>query len=437
MKKWYFKKWLFPGFILFGIFVLYVYNKPVKKNTVLMSTPLTYRDSRFETFLTLPDDVSPPVFDVYFATDREPAEKGPFQPEFYGNERSSSLSLGIVKVRLGAEEMNWPEIRATSLMEKRTKAIPLSIERIESLHKIGTAVETLEASLHKETLSVDPFISRINHRLANSDTKSIFIFVPGFRVDFTYPVLVATELWYYMGCSGAFIAYSWPSKQRLRDYFSDIETAAFTAQHFRMLLLYLADRTEAEYIHILSYSAGARIVSQALHELRLMTYGIEVSQFKKTLKIGQVIFTAPDIDLMLFAARYRDGFADIADKITIYTNANDNALNWALRFFGWPRLGAPGELGLTPEEIRSLEDFGKTVIIDVAEAENSASGNGHGYFIKSPWVSSDILLTLRCGLVVSERGLLKPKGLTVWSFHSKYPSTIRRLIKKIIKTTTY
>ena len=314
-------------------------------------------------------------------------------------------------------------------MEKRPKAIPLDIERIETLHKIGSAEKTLEASLHKEIQTHDPFIARINHRLSNSDTKSIFIFVPGFKVDFTYPVLVAAELWYYMGCPGAFIAYSWPSKQRLRDYFSDIETAAFTAQHFRMLLLYLADRTEAENIHILSYSAGARIVSQALHELRLMAYGIRVSRLKKTLKIGQVIFTAPDIDLMLFASRYRDGFDDIAENITIYTNANDNALNWALRFFGWPRLGAPGELGLTPEEIRSLEDVGKTVIIDVAEAENSASGNGHGYFIKSPWVSSDILLILRYGLEVSERGLLKPKEVAVWSFHSKYPSTIRQLIK--------
>jgi len=162
-----------------------------------------------------------------------------------------------------------------------------------------------------------------------------------------------------------------------------------------------------------------------------MAYGIQVSQLKKTLKIGQVIFTAPDIDLMLFAARYRDGFDDIAENISIYTNANDTALNWALRFFGWPRLGAPGELGLTPEDLQSLKDLGKTVIIDVAEAENTASGNGHGYFIKSPWVSSDILLTLRYGMETLERGLLKPKEVAVWTFYSKYPSTIRQLIENI------
>jgi len=427
MKKWLSIKWLIPGFILLVVVVLYAYNRPVKKNTVLMSTPLIYRDSRLEPFLTLPGDVSPPVFDVYYATDRETVEMDPFHPAFYGNERSSSLSLGIANVRLGSGDTNWPEIRAVSLMEKRSKKVPLNIERIEALHKIGSGEKTLEASLHKGIQTEDPFIARINQRLSSSDTKSIFIFVPGFKVDFTYPVLVAAELWYYMGCPGAFIAYSWPSKQRLRDYFSDIETAAFTAQHFRMLLLYLADRTKAENIHILSYSAGARIVSQALHELRLMAYGIQVSRLKKTLKIGQVIFTAPDIDLMLFAARYRDGFEDIAENITIYTNANDTALNWALRFFGWPRLGAPGELGLTPEDFQSLKGLEKTVIIDVAEAENTASGNGHGYFIKSPWVSSDILLTLRYGLKAAERGLLKRKETTVWSFHSKYPLRMKQL----------
>jgi hypothetical protein len=110
MKKWFSIKWLIPGFILLVVVVLYAYNRPVKKNTVLMSTPLIYRDSRLE----------------------------PFHPAFYGNERSSSLSLGIANVRLGSGEMNWPAIRTASLMEKRSKKVPLNIERIEALHKIDS-----------------------------------------------------------------------------------------------------------------------------------------------------------------------------------------------------------------------------------------------------------------------------------------------------------
>ena len=432
MKQRFSIKWLIAGLILLFAVVLYVYNRPVKMYTFLMSTPQIYRDSGLEPFKTLPEDVSPPVFDIFYATDREPVKMDLFHPAFYGNERSWDLSLGVTNVRLGTEKMNWPEIRALSLMEKRPRAIQLNIEGIETLHRISTAEIKLETSIYNKGIQTDdPFITRINHRLSNSDSKSIFIFVPGFKVDFTYPVLVAAELWYYMGSPGAFIAYSWPSKQRLKDYFSDIETSAFTAQHFRMLLFYLADRTEAEHIHILSYSAGARIVSQALHELRLMAYGVQVTKLKKTLKIGQVIFTAPDIDSMLFASRYRDGFDDIADNITIYTNANDTALNWALRFLGWPRLGAPGELGLTPEDLQPLKGLKNTAIIDVAEAENTASGNGHGYFIKSPWVSSDIMLTLKYGLGVTERGLTKRKDTNVWHFDSEYPLRLERFSKEI------
>jgi esterase/lipase superfamily enzyme len=144
-----------------------------------------------------------------------------------------------------------------------------------------------------------------------------------------------------------------------------------------------------------------------------------------------VIFAAPDLDAMLFTARYRDGFEDVADAITIYTNANDTALKWALRFFGWPRLGAPGELGLTPEDLQHLKEFGNTVLIDVAAAENVASGNGHGYFIKSPWVSTDLLLTLKQGSSPQERGLRYNQVDAAWVFPESYPQKIKQIAEQI------
>ena len=377
----------------------------------------------------LPDDITPPVVEVFYATDRQPTDQPFLNLKFYGNDRSMDIYLGAATVRLGNEEMSWREIEKASLMKERSLAVPMEIIGTEVLHEIGSASKSLEESLRQRKDTKDHFLASIESRLANSKTKTIYIFVPGFKVDFTYPVLVAAELWHYLGYQGVFIAYSWPSGQRIRDYFSDVETAAFTAQHFRILLNYLALKTEVENIHILSYSAGARIVSQALHELRLTASRMLVSQFKRSFKIGQVIFTAPDIDMMLFTARYRDGFEDIADSITIYTNANDTALNWALRFLGWPRLGAPGELGLTPGDLGSLKEFENTVIIDVAAAEDAASGNGHGYFIKSPWVSTDLLLTLKNGAKPQKRGLSWQEANAVWYFPENYPLMVGQVIK--------
>jgi esterase/lipase superfamily enzyme len=396
-----------------------------------MSTPLIFRDGLIKPYDKLPDDITPSTLEIFYATDRQPTDKIFLHPVFYGNDRSMSLYLGTATVRIGSDEMTWQEIEKFSLMRERVREVPIQLVGVKRLHEIGSASKSLEESLRKKTDAKDLFLARLNSRLSNSKIKTIFIFVPGFKVDFTYPVLVAAELWHYLGYPGAFIAYSWPSRQRLRDYFSDVETAAFTAQHFRMLLRYLAEKTDVESIHILSYSAGARIVSQALHELRLTAYKIPVPQIKEFLRIGEVIFAAPDIDTMLFTARYRDGFEDVADAITIYTNANDTALKWALRFFGWPRLGAPGELGPTPEDLQHLKDYGNTTLIDVAAAENVASGNGHGYFIKSPWVSTDLLLTLKHGSDPPKRGLRYNEVDAAWVFPESYPQKIRQVVEQI------
>lgn len=425
------KIWIPAAVFLIAAAYLFIYNRPIElQKAVLMSTPIMYEKGSSKPYEKIPSDVAAPRVNVFYATDRQPTDASIIDPLYYSNDRSMHLFLGRAIVRFGDADMAWADIEQGSLRRDRLRAIPLEIEKVEMVHKFGSPVELLTDSLREQASKDDPFIKAIKERLSHSENKSIFLFVPGFKVNFAYPVLVAAELWHYLGYSGAFIAYSWPSRQRIRDYFSDVETAAFTAQNFRMLLLYLAQIKDVEHIHILSYSAGARIVSQALHEIRLMAHGLPMADARADLKIGRVIFTAPDIDMMLFSSRYRDGFADIADSITVYTNANDTALNWALRFIGWPRLGAPGELGLTPGELKSLESFTRTESIDVSAAEEAASGNGHGYFIKSPWVSTDILLTLKYGTPPSERGLTRQRDDFAWEFPNNYPETIREAVQQ-------
>jgi len=424
------KIWVPAAVILLIAGYLFIYNRPIElQKAVLMSTPIMYLEGSIKPYDKLPPDVTAPHVKVFYATDRQPTDATIINPLYYGNDRSMHLSLGQATVRFGDEDMDWAEIERDSLQKDRTLRIPLEIEKIEKVHQFGSSAELLIESLRQQASRNDPFSTALKARLAHSKDKAVYIFVPGFKVDFAYPVLVAAELWHYLGYSGAFIAYSWPSRQRIRDYFSDVETAAFTSQHFRMLLLYLAQMPDVEHIHILSYSAGARIVSQAIHEIRLMAHGLPMADVRANLNIGQVIFAAPDIDIMLFSSRYRDGFEDIVDSITIYTNANDTALNWALRFFGWPRLGAPGEMGLTPKELQALEGLLKTKSINVAAAEEAASGNGHGYFIKSPWVSTDVLLTLKYSSPPSQRGLIQQTDNIAWEFPEDYPERIRQAIQ--------
>ena len=69
-------------------------------------------------------------------------------------------------------------------------------------------------------------------------------------------------------------------------------------------------------------------------------------------------------------------------------------------------------------------------IVNVTEASQATAGNGHGYFRRSPWASSDILITLAYGLSPRQRGLVREENSPIWAFPADY---IERLRAAIIK----
>ncbi|MEE8055621.1 MAG: hypothetical protein V3T38_06200, partial [Gammaproteobacteria bacterium] len=73
---------------------------------------------------------------------------------------------------------------------------------------------------------------------------------------------------------------------------------------------------------------------------------------------------------------------------------------------------------------------GDISVIDVASAEGSTHGNGHAYFRKSPWASSDILMTLAYDLPPAECGLVRKTGASVWTFPPDYIEHLRAALMK-------
>ena len=72
------------------------------------------------------------------------------------------------------------------------------------------------------------------------------------------------------------------------------------------------------------------------------------------------------------------------------------------------RFTAMGKLSLedfTPAGLDFLREARDAAVIDVTSAENATAGNGHWYFMSSPWVSSDLLLLFKTGGTPDERGL--------------------------------
>ncbi len=69
-----------------------------------------------------------------------------------------------------------------------------------------------------------------------------------------------------------------------------------------------------------------------------------------------------------------------------------------------------------------------TVLIAVLAAIAGCGGTGHGgysCFRTSPWVSSDILITLMYGLSPAQRGLVSYEEFPVWDFPDDYVTRLR------------
>ena len=277
----------------------------------------------------------------------------------------------------------------------------------------------------------EEFAALVNEKLATSQRKDIYIYVHGFRVVFENPLLVGMELWHFLAYDGVAISYAWPSTPSKWAYFSDIESAALAAHHFRIFLNYLAEETEAERIHIIGYSAGTRVLIETLFQLALERGDQDKAAIQESSRIGHVILVGSDFDRELFASYVLDGMLDVPADLTVYLSDTDKALGVSRWLFRRERLGQmwrESEMAPTTAELLSRKEG--LVIIDVTDAEKSDAGNGHAYFRDSPWSSSDILATLMYDLSPSERGLVRPEGWPVWSFHR---TTLRGLREKLIE----
>jgi hypothetical protein len=82
-----------------------------------------------------------------------------------------------------------------------------------------------------------------------------------------------------------------------------------------------------------------------------------------------------------------------------------------------------GELlpGMLDAQMREfVTQSSKLALINVEGAANYDAGNGHAYFRQSPWVSSDVLMTLRYGLGPAARGLEQHEDSPIWRFPADY-----------------
>lgn len=402
--------------------------KPQPNQINLMPAPDVYDAGAINPFTdTSPIDLIP-YKGILYATDREPATDG--NPKhFYQNKRGFVLRLGIGKAALGKTDVTWEEARRISLLKNRPDSYPIKITEAQELgildrsYTVFTTPGELGAEDHKPA---ERFAEKINKKLSLSTRKDIYIYVHGYKVVFANPLLVATELWHFLGYDGVFIAYAWPSTPKRLAYASDLETAALSSHNLSILLEYLAEETEAENIHIVGYSAGTRVVINGLMQLVCSGSEEKAQELQERFRIGHVILAGSDFDRQLFGAYVANGLLKVARSFTVYLSETDKALGVSKWVFRRERLGQMWEdRNLSSQVTAFLRRTPNFHLIDISDAEDSDAGNGHAYFRQSPWVSSDILTTLMYDLSPDKRGLERTDEWPIWSFPADYIANLK------------
>lgn len=377
-----------------------------------------------------------PYGGVLYATDRAPAAPGGAEP-YYSSERGLMLRLGAAQLEVGDTNITWEEARRISLLKNRPSSYPI---KVSGVSEFGVLASTVNPLIDPRDVPADPagaarkFADAIDAKLKTSRIKDVFIYVHGYKVAFENPALVASEFWHFLGYQGVFIAYSWPATPKATAYLGDIDTAAGMARNLRELVTFIENDTQAEHVHIIGYSAGTRLVSRALEQMALINRDAPAGAPRRGRKLANVILVGSDVDRAVFGAYLADDIIQVSQHLTIYGSSADKALRMSRLLTGHTRLGMMWGEGEMPASVKAYFDASEARLsfIDVAGASNSTSENGHAYFRASPWVSSDILMTLAYRLQPAERGLVRA-DTGVWTFPTDYVARMTRALAQHIR----
>jgi esterase/lipase superfamily enzyme len=398
----------------------------------LMPAPDVFDEGVIDPFTDTNPIENIPYSGMLYATDREPDRQA--DRLTYLSKRGGVVRLGVAQTEVGDTDITWEEARRISLLKNRTTQYPLKVTAVE---EFGILDRSISVFTDPEMITGDRrqpaqhFADQINAKLARSKRRDIYVYVHGYKVVFENPILVASELWHFLGYDGVFIAYSWPSTPKTLAYASDLETAVVSSQLLRVFLEYLAAETPAERIHIVGYSAGTRVVLNALWQLALLHKNKTKEQLHKELRIGSVILVGSDFDRYLFGSLVVDGLLKIPKTLTIYQSRTDKALGFSSWLFGRNRLGQTTEdRQVSPVVASFLKSQNDLILIDVTGAAAAATDNGHAYFRKSPWVSSDILVNLLHDVPPVDRGLVQDANSPIWYFPENYIERLRAVLEQ-------
>jgi esterase/lipase superfamily enzyme len=264
---------------------------------------------------------------------------------------------------------------------------------------IGPENEQEHVVLQKtESLEEEAFFASIRNKLASlpRSDKSCFVFIHGFNVDFENAARRTAQIHYDLKFEGVPIFFSWPSRANVRHYFSDRNEIEFSRYVIKQFLTDVADRSDAERIHVIAHSMGADATCRAIAEMG-----------EKGKVFDQIVLAAPDIDREVFRRQIAPRLTKTANRTTLYCSKNDLALLLSRNFNDATRAGDSSQGALVIQDV------------DTVDASNIDTDLlGHSYYGDCLPLLNDVHDLLRASLSPEERKL-RPwpvdEGLLYWT----------------------
>lgn len=402
-------------------------SKPV----TLMPTPVLYEDRVIEPFSHLAEPLQTPVTKVFYATNRAHRAHDTERP--YGNGVDEELHLGVATVRIGARDADWDAVVELSLGNPPESTVPITLEdvvRWDSLvHRTSNDVVDWDEASHAR------FVDEINAELAHHPSKEIMVYVHGTKTGFEPAIAMAGEIDHFAGKDFVGVAFAWPAHENIVSYLIgvDVRRARHSSEALRDLIKLLALETDATRINLLSWSAGGRVTSKALDELRRNHPSLDRHQLRQRYRLGSVVFAAADVEVDDFLRRL-PAASELAQEVVITVTDDDVALNAARKYMrGDVRIGTLDAEAETLDFIES-HHIENVEIIDVSHGHDARGFDitGHHYWYRHPWNASDIILLMRTDLGPGERGLSAAEIPGLWYLAPDYPARVRQAAQSVL-----
>lgn len=264
--------------------------------------------------------------------------------QYYGDARSD-LKAG------------WCEVRALDLelLSPLAETVPGFIQ--EELLRVGRLVETAPSAV-------------LDALEDSAGDAPPLLYTHGYFISFEKGCRRAHLLQRNAGQTGHFLWFSWPSDGMLTNYTHDEADLYWSVPDLADAIIEAHRRFGDGRVNVAGHSLGARGLVLAL---------AEVAHRDPSLRLGQVVLLAPDMDFGIFQ-RVLPRVAPLARNITVYVTSGDRPLALSAQLHGYPRLG---EAGNDVSTLTGVE------VIDLSGLPASGP-TGHLYHIYSRDVGADL-----------------------------------------------